>query len=118
MDELERHRSLVRKALRSGLRNCIDWQSRLKERVRSDASLRSLTPEFIIDSLLECGQRDTEIKQAKATTDGCDVEYEYLFAVLIPVDDLPRPLYVKVAICDDDPDVPSVIIVSCHVSSC
>ena len=119
MDESARQLELVRRCLDNGLRNCVDWVSAaVRDRVISDPELQALSPREVVESLFKWFPTSGVFAPTAAAGDGCRVSYDYLFAALVPVPGVNRPLYVKMALADDDPDrLPEVVIVSCHLSS-
>jgi len=118
MDDADRHLRLVRFALGNDLRNCIHWTSEeLMDRVTSDPVLQGLTTGGIVERLLDWGHRGCAVSKATERSDECRHSFEHLFAVLIPVEALPRNLYVKMGLLDDDEECPEVAIVSCHLTS-
>ena len=117
MDEVARQLRLVRLTFVNGLRNCVHWISEdLINRVRRDPELYGLTPEGVVTLLIEWGQRGGEIRPVAGQAGEARVEFDHLFAVVIPVEGMPHALelYVKVGLHDDDEDYPEVAIVSCH----
>lgn len=117
MGEAARQLGLIQLALTCGLSNVIHWKKGLPERVRSDANLQGLTPGGIVGLLVE------QVKSSPSCVchhvedrPGWRDEQDYWYEVLIPVEGLPRDLFVEVVLHEDD-TWPEVRIVSCHLTS-
>jgi hypothetical protein len=119
MDDVARQYSLVDAAIRSGTTGCVVWKEGLEKRVRNNAELQGLTPEGIIDLLVEHVQKNSAtIRQKPETRDHWRGLSDYVYEVLITVLGLPRDLYVELVLSDPvDEECPIVIIVSAHLTS-
>jgi hypothetical protein len=111
--------ALVRKAICSGLSNCVEWlDDKLQLRVRNDACLQGLVPKEIKRLLIEwvsCeGGHVFQNRETRPNWSGCQ---DYWYHVLIPVDGLPRDLFVEMVLSDDDGECPVVTIVNAHLTS-
>ena len=107
---------LVRKAIESRLSNCCDWISgRVQQRTRNDRDLQGLQ----VIKLLKEWVRDQGGEIYQRVREPADKEYdtERRYYCLIPVDCLPRDLFVKFILWDEDPDCPVVKLVSVHLTS-
>jgi hypothetical protein len=119
MDEAARQLESVRLALRNGIINCIHWRNEyLIWRVRADSNLQGLTPEAIVELLIRWVRDEgVEIRQKRETREIWRDEFDFVYDVLVPVDGLPRDLYLELILHDEDVDYPEVTIVSCHLTS-
>ena len=111
--------SVVTEAVRSGTTGCVVWKDGADTRVRRDAALQGLTPEGIIDILIEF-VRDLGglIAQRRETRPYWRGFQDYVYEVLIPVSGLPRDLYVELVLSDPvDEECPVAVIVSAHLTS-
>jgi hypothetical protein len=119
MDEAVRQLGLVRLALCCGLSNVIHWKNEaLRQRVRGDANLQGLGLNAIQELLVEW-VRDGggEVRQYPETRPEWRDQQEYWYEVVVPVEGLPRDLFVELTLTDDDADCPEVTIVNCHLTS-
>jgi hypothetical protein len=107
---------LVRKALCSGLSNCVEWvDDKAANRVRSDPANRGMTPEGIKAELIRFVLEGGRIDPRKEDRDGWIDRREYWYRVVIrPLDGFPRALFVELELIDDDPEFPMVVIVNAH----
>ena len=115
MDEAARELALVRKAICSGLSNCYDWyDDKVVARVRSDASLQGLQPQYIKARLYqyvaeENGKIDQRREQRPEYSDR-----DYWYRVCIPEDGFPRGIFVEIILENPDDDCPVVALVNAH----
>lgn len=118
MDESARQLELVRLTCRNGLRDCIAWGSdELVLRVVKDTELAGISVSVITDHLISWVSRGGEVRPAQASGANSKVPYDHLFDMVIPVQGIPQGLYLKVALCDDDSELPEIMIVSCHAAT-
>jgi hypothetical protein len=106
---------LVIQALSCGVTGCVEWQPKEAERVRSDSSLKGLTPETILEDLIDFvangGGKLQQVLEKRPQWS----HREYYYKAMIPYADLFRKgLFVEMELHDDDPDLPVVLLVNAH----
>ncbi len=96
---------LVRKALTSGLSNCVEWvNDKMRKLVRDNPANLGLTKGGSIEQRAE----DREFWQGKR---------DFWYFVVVPIADSPHGLFVEMELIDDDPDVPMVLLLNAHPQS-
>jgi hypothetical protein len=109
---------LVHKAIRSGIMGHIQWKDSAARRVRDDSELGILTPEgirsllrqFVLDGNVLDARKETRAELLEEHADD-----PFWYRAILPIEGLPRGLFVEVRLVDDDPSEPWVEIVSAHV---
>jgi hypothetical protein len=71
---------------------------------------RNLSGQLLVDH----SNRGFPIIKRKEDRDERQDRRELWFKVLIPVEELPQPLFFELELTDDDPDVPAVTILNVH----
>src|SRR5262249_10569549 len=92
---------------------CCEWQEKAARLFRSDPPLSGLTPEGVRDELIDFVGNGGDVLQVTETRAERN-DRPFYYKVILPVHGLRRGLFVEMILIDDDPDVPSVEIVSCH----
>jgi len=120
MDEGVKQCELVHKAICAALTGSILWvNEKTRRRVQSDAALQGLTPEGIIDLLISCVRDDGgQIKHKREDREHWKNVQDYIFWVLIPVQGLPRDLFVELGLkepCDEE--YPELWVLNAHLTS-
>jgi hypothetical protein len=106
---------LVRKALTSGLSNCVEWVSdNVQRRIHKDTALVPLTPRLITRLVIEHAKNGGTISQRKEDREVWKDLREFWYFVVVPAEGFPRGLFVEMELQDDDPDVPVVILLNAH----
>ncbi len=117
MDDPDEH-SLVLKALRDGLSNCVTWHERGARLVREDPELQGLTPAFIrravIDFVRSQADAASAVRQVPEQRNEWRDEYRFYYKVILPVMGFGHGLFVEMRLADDDPEFPRVTIVRAH----
>ena len=107
--------ALVRKALTSGLSNCVEWiNDRTALRVRNDPELQGLAPEGIKQEVIAFVRAGGDIKQVVETRPEYKGQRQFFYNVVLPLTGFPRGVFVEIVLGDDDPDVPTVFLVNAH----
>jgi hypothetical protein len=115
MDDAAQQLDLVRKALTSGLSNCVEWvDERTANRVRNDPANRGLTPDGIKQLLIEYVRQGGLVEQRPEEREPYRDQRRFWYRVVIPVSGFPRGLFVELALSDEDPDVLEVSLLNAH----
>ncbi len=106
---------LVRKALRSGLSNCIEWiDEKAYLRAKQELGAKGLSPKRIIQLLVQFAREGGQIDQRVETREEWRQRRDYWYRVVIPLEGFPRGLFIEIELRDDDSDVPMVSVVNVH----
>jgi hypothetical protein len=109
---------LVRKALTSGLSNCVEWiDDKAANRVRNNSANRGLTPEGIKKLTVAYVLAGGLIEQRAEEREEWKPRRDFWYRLVIPVEDFPHGLFVEMELLDDDPDVPVVALLNAHPQS-
>ena len=112
LQELELVKHAIQHAHVTG---CCEWKESAARLVRQDHRLQefALNPKEIKKLLVEyvCGGGDKSIIQVPEQR---KFNREYYYKVIVPVAGLARGLFVEIELVDDDPELPSVRMVSAH----
>src|SRR5262245_27236826 len=96
MDDPADQLALVRKALTSGLSNCVEWvNDEALKRVRDDPGNQGLTPEGIKQLLIEFVQAGGEITQRIEERQRWKDQRDYWYMAVVPVDGFRHGLFVE-----------------------
>jgi hypothetical protein len=115
MDEAAHQLELVRKALLSGLSNCVEWiDDKTSNRVRNDPANQGLTPEGIKQLLIDFVRQGGPIEQRVEDREEWKNRRDYWYFAIVPVAEFTRGLFVELELTDDDPDVPIVSLLNAH----
>ena len=113
--EADRDVELVRKAILSGLSNCLEWiDDRAAMLVRNNPENEGLTPEGIKQLLVEFVRGGGAIERRKEERPHFQGRREFWYCSIVPVSDIPHGLFVEMELSDDDPDVPVVSLLNAH----
>jgi hypothetical protein len=115
MEDPEEH-ALVCKAL-AGPSNCILWKDSLERRIRGDPDLKGLTPGEIKRLVRPYANSGGSVEQQRETSEEYRDEYPFRYVLIVPHEEIPRGIYVKLVIFDHDPDFPCLRFVSVHQAS-
>src|SRR4051794_40404780 len=89
--------ALVRQAIASPLSNCCDRQNdRVVARVRREASLRGLTPEYIKQRLRDDVRLGGGVDQRLEDREGWKDQQRFWYRVVFPEHGFPRGVFVEV----------------------
>jgi hypothetical protein len=114
MDNPVEH-ALVVKALQSGLSNCVLWSERISRHIRQNAwEYCGLTPAGIKQELFRYVTKGGNVKQIRETREEHKDRYEFYYKVILPIQGLPRGMFVEMVLSSDDPDFPVVSLVNAH----
>jgi hypothetical protein len=115
MDEDAHELALVEKAIRSGLSNCFDWANdKVLARVRSEPSLRGLTPEYVKRRLHDfVAKEGGQIDQRREDRESWRDLRRFWYRAIIPEEGFPRGIFVEIILIDDD-DCPVVALINAH----
>jgi hypothetical protein len=94
-------------------RGCCEWDEKAAERVRSDANLLGLTPEYLRARAIDFVVAGGEVKQVVEKRP----EYshrDYYYKVIIPEDRFKFGIFVEMELTDQDPELPRVTIFNAH----
>ena len=109
------HHALVVHALTCGVTGCVEWQPKEADRVRSDTNLKGLTPEGIVEELIEFvtngGGKVQQINEKRPQWG----HRTFYYKVIVDYPQLFRKgLFVEMELFDDDPELPVVLLVNAH----
>jgi hypothetical protein len=106
--------SLVIKALKSGLSNCVEWHEGAATRVRNDSGMQGWTPEAVRREVLAFVATDGEVIQVDETRENWLDRYAHWYKAVIPLAGFRRGVFVEMRLVDEDEDVPIVHLVNAH----
>ncbi len=109
--------ALVIKAVTCGTTGCCEWEDSAMERFRRFSPVRSLDPESLRGMLTHSVSSGTPVIQVEETREVWKKRRffnRFYYKVLVPITGLTHGLFVELVLMDDDPDVPSVVIVNAH----
>src|SRR5437868_4613983 len=108
--------ALAEAAIRHGARTtgCCEWDDKAAERVRSDASLQGLTPEYIRARLCRfIAAEDGRLQQVAESRS----EYSYRaywYKAVLPEPGFAHGIFVELELTETDPELPGVTIFNAH----
>lgn len=105
--------ALARKAIADGVTGCYEWDGRQAERVRNDARLQGLTPEYLRQRLREhvCGGGAITQHEEKRP----EYSYrDYWYKAILPESGFKHGVFIELELTDPDPDLPAVTIWNAH----
>ncbi len=109
---------LVRKALTSGLSNCVEWiDDKTVRTVRNNPANKKLTPKEIADLLMDHVKNGGPIEQRPEERDPWKSKRDFWYFVIVPVGGFTHGLFVEMELTDEDPDVPVVRLLNAHPQS-
>jgi hypothetical protein len=108
--------ALVTLALTCRVRGCCEWDEKAARVFRGQFPLPDLTLDEVRETLIEQVTNGKEVIQVTETRENWS-HYPFYYKVILDIEDLPRGLFVELRLIDDDPDVPTVHIVSVHKQS-
>ena len=117
MDDPEEH-ALVVKALWDGLGNCVKWHEKGLKLARDDATLRGVTPAWILSEVIRLVRTSPDpasvVRQVPEKREGWRDQYRFYYKVILPVPGFKHGLFVEMRLRDDDPEFPAVTLVRAH----
>lgn len=111
-DELE----LVRRAILEGrtTRGCCEWNAKAADRLRERPPYENFVPDKLRAWLCDfVAEHPTTLRQVPEKRP----EYQdrkFYYKVLLPIPELPKPLFVELVLFNCDPEYPIVLIVNAH----
>ena len=105
--------ALAIKAILSGLTGCCEWNDRESRRLRSDDSLKGLTPAYLKQRLIKFVRDGGVLHQVPETRP----EYShrtYYYKAIILEPDFPKGIFLELELSDKDPEVPCVVLLNAH----
>lgn len=116
MDADPRELDLVREAITARVGGCCEWDPDAAERVNRDRELAhwGLTPRWIKALLIEHVEAGGLVEQRVEEREPWRNDHAYWYRVNIPLEDVPRPLFVEVRLIRAGPTLPVVHIVNSH----
>lgn len=103
---------LVRKAILSRTTGDCEWSDSADRKRRSDPSLSGFTTKGITtllrDHIAQGGSIDRRTERRSEYPQDC------WYRIIVPVEQFKHGLFVEIILVDEDPDAPSVQIVSVH----
>jgi hypothetical protein len=115
--------ALVLKAITECPHNCIRWKPGtrrgpgLYERVISDPDLLGLHPAAIKKLFIAHVRSAGSLNQGIATDEEYKDDFPRFYWTVVPHEDIPRGIYVKCVLWDDDEEMPQILLVSVHQAS-
>ena len=107
--------ALVVKALKTGLRGCVEWHQDEIDRIRRDLAAVRLKPEEVQAVLIAFVKSGGAVRQVKENRSERQERREYYYKVILPVPEIfTKGLFVEIELADDDPDYPEVLLVNAH----
>lgn len=117
MEDPHEH-ALVLKALSEGLRfsTSVMWESdTVRNRVASDPELQGLTPEWIRKEVLQFVKQGGRVDQRQEVREHYRDRHRFYYRVVMPVADLPLPLFVEMRLTNSAEDDLMVTLVNAHL---
>lgn len=109
------HLDLVRKAIVSGLSNCLEWvDEQAMVRVANDVANRGVTPAEIRLQLIAFARSGGAIEQRREERPQYQWRREHWYRAVIPMPGFEEGLFVEMELFDEDPDVPIVMLLNAH----
>jgi hypothetical protein len=107
---------LVKEAITARVSGCCEWDEEEGRRVLRDPDLshHGLTLKRIKDLLIDHVASTGEIEQRVEERHRWKDEFDYWYRAVIPVEDIPKPLFVEVRFMQAGPTPPVVRIVNAH----
>jgi hypothetical protein len=107
---------LVRCAFCSPLSTSVYWKDdRTRNRIARLAELQGWRPEAIRREAIAFVRRGGRIEERTERRPEHAADYDFWYRLLIPLDGLPRPLFLEAVLVDDDPEFPEVALVNAHL---
>lgn len=116
MDEPDEY-SLVIKALKDGLGNCVVWDEKSAALVRSNPDLKGFTPEFMRRELIRLVRNGQVVVKQVVEKRHWKEYYQYWYMVIFPFGEFKTGLFVEMRLVDpDEPEFefPVVALVGAH----
>jgi hypothetical protein len=105
--------ALVVKAITCRVGGCCEWDMKAERRFLSRPPLPNLTPEGVIDELIDFIASGGDVVQVEEQRPEYD-DRPFYYKVILPMAEFRLGLFVEIILHDDDPDVPMVRIVNWH----
>jgi hypothetical protein len=113
--ENPRELELARKAVTLfDVTGCCKWDERAARRLLAQGIIGGLTPDGVMQLLVEFVQSGGNIVQVKEQRSEWRGFHEFYYKAIIPVDGLRKGLFVEFRLVDDDNDLPIVELCNCH----
>lgn len=110
-----RRKRLVRLAFTCGASNCVIWiDDQAEILVRRRFAALGLTPTGIKQILQDWMLAGRPFDERRETRSEYAANREFWYRAIIPVDGLPRGLFVEMELSDPDPEYPTVTILNAH----
>jgi hypothetical protein len=105
--------ALVRLAITCRVKGCVEWHDKAARIFREQETSVNLDPPEVKQALIDQVAGGKEVVQVPETRPEWS-HFDFYYKVILDFDWLPRGLFIELRLNDDDPDVPTVQIVSAH----